>query len=108
MTGRIVVFRFDRNPWICRARVTQLRRLNPGVRIFGLYGGAAGCRRVAFRVGSPLCWGSTGSTLPGEAPDGTGKTATWPWPLGTGDVGYSIDFDVAHLVEWDLLFLDSL
>ncbi len=108
MTARIIVFRFDRNPLVCRSRIASLRAYNPGVPIVGLYGGRAGIRGLAFRMGSRLVLGLDSfyaSPHPG----------IWNWKHGDlalaawfRDVGHRWSFDVAHLVEWDLLLAESL
>lgn len=102
MVTRIVVFRFDRNPLVCRARVRQLRSLNPGVVIAGLYGGPRGLRSLAVRMASR--WVLCLDSLYVSRRDGR-----WNWQHGDlalaawfRDVGHAQAFDVAHLVEWDL------
>ncbi len=108
MPRRIVVFRLDRNPLVCRARIRHLRRINPGVPIMGLYGGPGGYRRLAFRLGSRLL-------LHLDAFYATGRAPHWNWKHGDlalaawyRDVGHRHEFDVLHLVEWDLLLLAPL
>jgi hypothetical protein len=108
VTRRIVVFRFDWNPLVCRARVRQLRRLNPGVRVVGLYGGAGGWRRAAFRSLSRAVLGL-------DSFYASRRSGEWNWKNGDlalaawfRDVGHRLEFDVAHLVEWDLLLLAPL
>ena len=108
MTRRIVVFRFDRNPLVCRDRIRGLRRLNPGLRVFGLYGGKGGYRGWAFRTGSRRVLGLEGFYA-------SGRDGRWNWKNGDlalaawyRAVGHRLDFDVVHFVEWDLLLIDSL
>lgn len=108
VTRRIVVFRFHRNPLVCRARIRLLRRLNPGVPIVGLYGGRRGFRRACFRLGSRTVLGL-------DSFYASRRSGHWSWQHGDlaiaawyRDVGRRLDFDVAHLVEWDLLLLAPL
>jgi hypothetical protein len=108
VTHRIVVFRLDRNPLVCRTRIRTLRRLNPGVPIVGLYGGPGGFRRASFRLGSRAVLGLDSfyaSRRPGHWNWQHGDLAVAAWYR---DVGHRLDFDVAHLVEWDLLLLAPL
>lgn len=85
-----------------------LRKLNPGVPIYGLYGGDAGYRQVAFRLGGKPVLGLDGFYW-------SRQSGQWNWKNGDlmaaawyRDVGYRVVFDVAHVIEWDLLLLDSL
>lgn len=107
-TKRMVVFRFDRNPLLCRSRVQLLRALNPGIEIHGLYGAGPGYRQPAFRLGAAPFIGL--NSFYASRHDGQ-----WNWKNGDlalanwyRDVGRRLDFDVAHLVEWDLVLLDPL
>lgn len=94
---RIVVFRFHRDPDLCRSRLRVLRRLNPGVPVYGL--------------GEPI-------GLAGEFADlhviGD-RDAEWKWQHGDlalarwfREVGRAVEFDVVHVVEWDLLLCAPL
>jgi hypothetical protein len=105
---RIVLFRFDRNPAVCRERITQLRRLNPGVAVAGLYGGAGGRRGAAFRLGSRAVLGLDSWVR-------SRREGRWNWQHGDlavaawyREVGHRQNFDVLHLVEWDLLLAAPL
>ncbi|MGW0229263.1 hypothetical protein ACWDWO_13180 [Actinopolymorpha singaporensis] len=108
LVNRIVVFRFDRNPLICRSGVALLRSLNPGLQVHGLYGGGPGGRQALLRYGAiPLLGLDSLYVSP--------RPGRWNWKHGDlalaawyREVGRHLDFDVAHLVEWDLLLLDSL
>lgn len=104
----MILLRFDRNPLICRSRVALLRELNPGVPVFGIFGGGAGFKRAAFRLGSRWFLGLEGCYWSRQG-------SSWNWKNGDlvlrawyREVGYRLDFDVVHEIEWDLLLLDSL
>ena len=94
-------------PLVCRSRVRQLRALNPGVPLHGLYGGDRPLPDAAARVGARLL------SLDGvyaSAHDGR-----WNWKNGDlalldwfRDVGRRLTFDVLHFVEWDLVCLEPL
>ena len=107
-TKRIVVLRFDRNPLVCRSRVALLRKLNPGVPVCGIFGGEAGYKGSAFRAG--------GKTVLGlDSFYWSRRSGQWNWNNGDlalaawyREVGWRMDFEVAHLIEWDLLLLESL
>jgi hypothetical protein len=105
---RIVIFRFHTAPLVCRSRVALLRRLNPGVPIYGLFGGPGGLKGAAFRAG--------GKELVGlDALYSSNEAGAWNWRHSDlvlaawyRDVGGGIPFDVAHVIEWDLLLLEPL
>jgi hypothetical protein len=105
---RIILFRFDRNPLVCRSRVALLRRLNPGVPLFGVLGAERGFRHFGFRLGSKRFLRLDGFYWSRER-------GRWNWKHGDlvfaawyRDVGYRIEFDIAHVIEWDLLLLEPL
>jgi O-methyltransferase len=105
---RIVVLRFDRDPLYCRSVVARLRALNPGVPIHGLYGAGPGLRERAVRLGARPVLGLDGCySLRHEG--------RWNWRNGDlallewyREVGRRLDFDIVHLLEWDVLLLVPL
>ena len=105
---RIVVFRMDRSPLVCRAHVAHMRRLNPGVQIHGLYGGPRGYKGAAFRfagrrlVGLDSIWFSPRAGY-WNACHGDIALADW-----YREVGRQLDFDVLHFLEWDILLFEPL
>lgn len=89
---RIVLFRFHRDPDVCRSRLDRLRLLNPGVPIYGL----------GERIGLADEFEHLHVV--------EDRDAEWKWMHGDlaaadwyREVGHAADFDVVHLVEWDLL-----
>jgi hypothetical protein len=104
---RVAVLRFDRDPLVCRSRVRDLRALNPGVEIHGLYGGAlrlpAGGRAALARF------------IGLDSVHASSHEGRWNWRHGDlalmewhREVGRHLDFDVLHLVEWDLVCVAPL
>ncbi len=103
---RILLFRFHDHLEVCINRLQLLRRLNPDVRMFGLYGGPSSRMLPAQEaLGDYLesIW---------EIPV---ASTEWKWRHGDlsliwwfKQVGHKIPFDILHLVEWDLLVLSSL
>jgi hypothetical protein len=51
---RLILFRFDRNPLVCRARVALLRELNPSGPVCGTFGRKRGARHVRDALRFPL------------------------------------------------------
>jgi hypothetical protein len=100
---RAVLLRFHKAPIVCRSRVSLLRQLNPGVPVYGLFGG----RRLPTAllrqlVGVDGVYVSRGSER-------------WNWQHGDLALadwyraeGSNLDFDVLHVVEWDLLLVAPL
>lgn len=103
---RVIIFRFHKLPSICLERVKFLKRLNPSVDIFGLYGGEADELPIMRETLGPFC--ADISSLAEYAP-------SWKWRFGDLavrqwfiNVGNRVPFDVAHIIEWDLLLCRPL
>ena len=88
---------------MCRSRIALLRALNPSVPIYGLFGGSKLERSVAkmlldleglYVSTRPERWNWQHSDL---------AVAAW-----YREVGSRVPFDVAHVIEWDLLLLAPL
>jgi hypothetical protein len=104
----IILFRFDRDPLVCRSRVALLRRLNPDVQIHGLYGGESGYRHTAFRLGAK-------QVLRLDSVYSSHRSGRWNWKNGDlaaaawyREFGHRVAFDVVYVIEWDLLLLGSV
>lgn len=103
---RLIVFRFHTAFGLCLNRLEHLRRFNPGVPIFGVYGGEPkGLAEARRSLAGHLehVW-----EVPATDP-------SWKWRHGDlslqrwyRELGRTLDFDVLHLLEWDLLVLASL
>lgn len=94
---RVVVFRFHRDPEVCRSRLDLLRRLNPEVPVYGL----------GERIGLAEEFEDL-HVIEDRDPD-------WQWRHGDlalarwfREVGRDLAFDRLHLVEWDLLLCAPL
>jgi hypothetical protein len=95
--------RCGEQPLAVRATARLLRTLNPGVPLCGLLGASRGLGRAreavlgldsVYRIPRREGWSADDADL---------ALAAW-----YRHVGRNMAFDVAHLVEWDLLLLDSL
>lgn len=103
---RVIVFRFHKLPDICVERVSLLKRVNPSIDIFGLYGGERDELSTMQRALRPLL--EDIFSLAEYAP-------AWKWRFSDLalrewfiSVGVHVPFDVAHVVEWDLLLCRPL
>lgn len=102
---RIALFQFHKDWDVCANRLRLLRRFNPGVEVYGLFGGEEGdlVRARGISSDSDGIWHLAG------------RDARWKWQNTDlcvrewhHKVGRHIAFDVVHVVQWDLLLFDSL
>ena len=103
---RIIVFYFYKDFAVCENRLRILQFYNPETQIFGLFGGEdkqfpAVKRRLRSQLQDLYCV--------------TGRTSEWKWKnhdlalnLWYREQGKDINFDVLHLIEWDLLLFESV
>jgi len=103
---RVVLFRYHKKPLICRSRLRLIRKFNPRIKIFGLYGG----KESQF----PKYQKYLGSFFEHNYCI-KGKSNNWKWKnsdlaikLWYKSIGKKIEFDMLHVIEWDLLLFDSL
>lgn len=103
---RIVLFMFHGQWDVCRSRLRLFRRFNPEIEIYGLFGGEAEDLESA-------------QALRGEGLLDVfhlrDRSPRWKWAntdlavrVWFAERGHQIDFDVVHLVHWDLLFFAPL
>lgn len=103
---RLVLLRFHDALPVCRNRAALARLFNPDALICGLYGGdERDFPAVSRRLGSVF------ASLHAVR----GRTPRWKWQHGDlavkawfGEHGHTLPFDVLHVLEWDLLLLDTL
>ena len=103
---RLILFRFHKGPIVSKNRLELLRAFNPGIDIFGLYGGEEGnFRDIAKALSQHLV----------HAYCISGKSQEWKWKhsdlairLWYKEYGYRLSFDMLHIVEWDLLLFSSI
>ncbi len=103
---RIVLFRFHAYPAVCRNRLQLLRLFNPGISIFGLYGGPdRGLPRFRRALGDDL---EHLFAIPDRPGDWKWRHSDLALSLWYREFGHRLSFDTLHLIEWDMLLLDSL
>lgn len=102
----VILFRFDRDFQICKNHLDLIRYFNPGIEIYGLYGGnkrnLKACKKVLGAYFERLY----------EIPK---KDKGWKWKnsdlalaLWYRNIGKKLDFDRLYLIEWDLVIFNSL
>lgn len=99
---RAILFRFHKEVDVCESRIRLLKELNPAVPIFGLGEDIEGVERL-FDAGMEDL----------HVIDHHGSD--WKWKNGDlavkhwfSNTGKDFDFDMLHIVEWDLLFAEPL
>jgi hypothetical protein len=100
---RIVLFRFHTDFSTCSNHVDILRILNPGMPMYGLFGGAEKDVPQAKQLPLEHVW-----HIPLDDPH-------WKWVNGDlcvrwwyQAIGQHLTFDMLHLVDWDLILLERL
>ena len=106
MNNPLILFRFHDSLAICRERIKLLRALNPGVPVYGVYGGPA--------EGFELAHSALGDLL-ADLQITEQHEPFWHWLHMDLDVkhwfrkvGRSVEFDFLFDHEWDLLTTDAL
>ena len=94
---RAILFRYHKRTDVCLNRIQLLRRFNPGMAIYGIYGGP-----YSSPPSLPL---NHNYALPFTS-------ARYKWQNGDlctaqwfRDVGHRFSFDMLHIIEWDLILL---
>ncbi len=103
---RIILFRyhnkFERN----RHLLSFLKYLNPGVEIYGLYGGPS--ETFAEASGALKELFAHNYLIEGKDKEWKWKHSDLAYQLWYKDFGHQVDFDMMHSVEWDLLYFEPL
>lgn len=97
-----MLFRFHKNPEICAARIKLLKQLNPETPVYGLGEDIEGVEKMREAGMEHL------HVIDGRSDD-------WKWKNGDlavgrwfQKVGKELEFDMLHIVEWDLLLAEPL
>jgi hypothetical protein len=102
--GSVVLFHFHTAYDLCRARLSLLKRLNPGASLFGLFGGdPAACPSPRELPGLEHV-----DTDPAHSPAWFKKNTDLAVAGWFQRIGRDIRFNRVYVVQWDLLFFVSL
>lgn len=100
---RIILFRFHDHFNVCRNHLAIIKKYNPGIEIYGLYGGEQKNFPEAKKLPLKHLW-----MVPLDDP-------YWKWTSGDlcvrwwfKEFGKTVKFDMLHIVEWDLILLESM
>ena len=103
---RIIIFRFSEHLPECVNRIEHLIWLNPGLPLYGIYGGSDK---------DVLMYKSVTEKYFEDLYIVSDRSKHWKWK--NFDIilqdwyiktGRDIDFDMAHIIEWDLLLLEGI
>lgn len=99
---RAILFRFHRDAEVCASRIELLKQLNPEIPVYGLGEDIEGVEKL----------GEAGMEHLHVIDD---KLSDWKWKNGDlaarrwfQEVGRDLEFDMLHIVEWDLLLVEPL
>jgi len=102
-----ILFRFHQNIPLCKNRLQMLRHYNPGIGIYGLYGGSQEQSSIFERELSPL--------LDDFFCPPVDKDPKWKWHNGDLLInewflcrGQFLDWDTIVSVHWDMIILGSI
>ncbi len=103
---RILLFRyhhqFERNRELLRFQ----QFLNPGVKIYGMYGGPTENLQQANDILGDVL--EHNYLLQHPNPDWNWKNSDMSFQVWYRDYGHQLDFSVMHVLEWDLLYFEPL
>jgi len=104
---RIILFRYHNvDPAVVLERIVLLKKINPQISIYGLYGGIeSSFYYYRFLLDSHVAHNYCIKN----------KTDEWKWKnvdiavlLWYNEIGRNLDFEMLHIIEWDVLILDSI
>jgi len=103
---RIILFRYHNNFDRNKELLKFYKYLNPGIDIYGLYGGPEELFTESSQVLGEVL--NHNYLLRHENPEWNWKNSDMSFQQWYNHVGHNIDFDMMHVVEHDLFYFDSL
>jgi len=104
---KAILFWFYQSPGICKNHLEIIRRYNPGIAIYGLYGGAVD----EYLEYQSLLSDYLDDFYVFDQP----KSSSWKWHLGDLLItdwytqrGKNLDWDTIIIVQWDMLIFGSI
>lgn len=102
---KIVLFRFHDKFGICRNKLEVIEHYNPGIEMYGLFGGETkDLARAKKMLGGKLLDIYQVPVLDSHWKWQNGDLSLCDWYR---NFGHTIEFDILYLIEWDLLELGS-
>ncbi len=103
---RIILFRFHTDVDICKDRLRLLKKYNPEVMIFGLFGGPEKDLTRFQEILKPYL--ESIYCIRGKSSDWKRTHGDLAMKLWYENVGKALVFDTLYFIEWDLLLFESL
>ena len=103
---RIILFRFHTDVDVCRNSLRLLKKYNPEVEIFGLFGGQEDDLDIFQKILNPYLesiYCIRGKSLYWKRTHGDLAMKSW-----YENTGKTLSFDTLYYIEWDLLLFESL
>lgn len=103
---RAIIFRYHNNIEICMDRLQFISNLNPGVDIYGLYGGD----EAEFETYSKALekYFSGNYCIRDRSNEWKWKNSDLAYVQWYKDIGHSYTFDAVVVLEWDLILFSSV
>jgi len=103
---RIALFRYHNKPDLCKNRLELFHKFNPNVEVYGLYGGMEENFPEYKRFFRSYFKGNY--CIENQKDIWKWKNGDLAYRLWYRDYGHTIEFDAVHILEWDLIMLDTL
>ncbi|MCG8696595.1 MAG: hypothetical protein MI922_00965 [Bacteroidales bacterium] len=104
--NRIILYRYYHKFQLNRELLKFIEELNPNVKIYGIYGGDE--KRFDEAESFFKDHFTHNYCIRGKDDDWKWKGSDMAFQLWYNDIGHTINFDMMHAMEWDLLYFDSL
>jgi len=103
---RIILYRYHNNVDYCIDRLKMIKKYNPDILIYGLYGGEE--KHYADFEKDLECFLDGNYCIKNKSQFWKWKNSDLAYRLWYKDYGYKLSFDSLIVLEWDLIMFDSL
>ena len=104
--NRIILFRFHTDVSVCENRLRLLKKHNPEVEIFGLFGGQEKDLEKFQKTLNPYL--ESIYCIRGKSSSWKRTHGDLAMKLWYENIGKTLSFDTLYYIEWDLLLFESL
>jgi len=106
MNDSIVIYRYHDNFELVNQRIRLIKMIDPGIRVYGIYGGKSEAYGKACKSLNEVLDGNY--LVRSEDPRWKWLHADITYKMWYREVGKYIDFNFVYVLEWDLLILEKL